>query len=120
MALIGVLASALRGGQFCYDEPDPAGPPGSGGADSTANQADDIRLAGGLGTFPMPNRRGPRAGQRWVMPHRSWPQGRWPAAVAQRGVPWWGVISSAAAPVLLVAAWTVAAGLQPGAAGGST
>jgi hypothetical membrane protein len=30
-----------------------------------------------------------------------------------RGVPWWGVISSAAAPVLLVGGWTVAAGLQP-------
>ena len=31
-----------------------------------------------------------------------------------RGVPWWGVISSAAAPLLLLAGWTVAAGLQPG------
>ena len=30
-----------------------------------------------------------------------------------RGVPWWGVISSAAAPVLLVGGWTVAGGLQP-------
>ena len=30
-----------------------------------------------------------------------------------RGVPWWGVISSAAAPVLLIGGWTVAAGLQP-------
>ena len=30
-----------------------------------------------------------------------------------RGVPWWGVVSSAAAPVLMVAGWTVAAGLQP-------
>jgi len=29
-----------------------------------------------------------------------------------RGVPWWGVVSSAAAPVLMVAGWTVAAGLQ--------
>jgi hypothetical membrane protein len=27
-------------------------------------------------------------------------------------VPWWGVVSSAAAPVLMVAGWTVAAGLQ--------
>jgi hypothetical membrane protein len=33
--------------------------------------------------------------------------------VAVRGVPWWGVISSAAAPVLLIGGWTVAAGLQP-------
>jgi Protein of unknown function (DUF998) len=33
--------------------------------------------------------------------------------VAVRGVPWWGVASSAAAPVLMVAGWTVAAGLQP-------
>jgi hypothetical membrane protein len=30
-----------------------------------------------------------------------------------RGVPWWGVVSAAAAPVLMVAGWTVAAGLQP-------
>jgi hypothetical membrane protein len=32
--------------------------------------------------------------------------------VVVRGVPWWGVVSSAAAPVLMVAGWTVAAGLQ--------
>jgi Protein of unknown function (DUF998) len=36
-----------------------------------------------------------------------------PGVVAVRGVPWWGVISSAVAPVLLVAGWTVAAVLQP-------
>jgi hypothetical membrane protein len=30
-----------------------------------------------------------------------------------RAVPWWGVVSSAAAPVLMVGGWTVAAGLQP-------
>jgi Protein of unknown function (DUF998) len=30
-----------------------------------------------------------------------------------RAVPWWGVLSSAAAPVLMAAGWTVAAGLQP-------
>ena len=30
-----------------------------------------------------------------------------------RGVPWWGVVSSAAAPVLLAGGWTVAASLQP-------
>ncbi len=30
-----------------------------------------------------------------------------------RGVPWWGVVSSAAAPVLMVVGWSVAAGLQP-------
>jgi hypothetical protein len=30
-----------------------------------------------------------------------------------RGVPWWGVISSAAAPLLMTIGWTVAAGLQP-------
>jgi hypothetical membrane protein len=29
-----------------------------------------------------------------------------------RGVPWWGVVSAAAAPVLVVGGWTVAAGLQ--------
>jgi hypothetical protein len=45
---------------------------------------------------------------------RAWRRGGSPAAVARQWVPWWGVISSAAAPVLLVAAWTVAAILQPG------
>jgi hypothetical membrane protein len=30
-----------------------------------------------------------------------------------QGVPWWGVVSSAAAPVLLVGGWTAAADLQP-------
>jgi len=30
-----------------------------------------------------------------------------------RDVPWWGVVSSAAAPVLLVSGWTAAASLQP-------
>ena len=34
--------------------------------------------------------------------------------VVVRGVPWWGVVSSAAAPALLVGGWTLAAGLQPG------
>lgn len=48
--------------------------------------------------------------------HRS---GCWSCAVPAvtvvvvRAVPWWGVVSSAAAPVLMVAGWTVAAGLQP-------
>jgi hypothetical protein len=30
-----------------------------------------------------------------------------------RDVPWWGVVPSVAAPVLMVAGWTAAAGLQP-------
>jgi hypothetical membrane protein len=30
-----------------------------------------------------------------------------------RDVPWWGLLSAAAAPVLLIGGWTVAAGLQP-------
>jgi hypothetical membrane protein len=34
--------------------------------------------------------------------------------VVMRGVPWWGLVSSAAAPVLLAGGWTLAAGLQPG------
>jgi Protein of unknown function (DUF998) len=33
--------------------------------------------------------------------------------VIVRGVPWWGVVSSAAAPVLMITGWTIAAGLQP-------
>jgi hypothetical membrane protein len=32
---------------------------------------------------------------------------------AVRDVPWWGLVSSAAAPVLLISGWTVAASLQP-------
>jgi hypothetical membrane protein len=34
--------------------------------------------------------------------------------VGVRAVPWWGVVSSAAAPVVMAGGWTVAAGLQPG------
>jgi hypothetical membrane protein len=34
--------------------------------------------------------------------------------VSVRSVPWWGVLSAAAAPVLLIGGWTVAAALQPG------
>jgi hypothetical protein len=30
-----------------------------------------------------------------------------------RDVPWWGVVSAVAAPVLMVAGWTIAAALQP-------
>ena len=38
----------------------------------------------------------------------------WPIVVVVRSVPWWGVASSALAPVLLAGGWTLAAGLQPG------
>ena len=31
-----------------------------------------------------------------------------------RDVPWWGVVSAAAAPVLMIGGWTLAASLQPG------
>jgi hypothetical protein len=34
--------------------------------------------------------------------------------MAGSDVPWWGVVSAGAAPVLLVSGWTVAARLQPG------
>jgi hypothetical membrane protein len=34
--------------------------------------------------------------------------------VVVRSVPWWGLVSSAVAPVLLVGGWTLAAALQPG------
>jgi Protein of unknown function (DUF998) len=70
-----------------------------------------------------PSKRGLRAadgeslaGRALSARHRS---GCWSCAVSAvtvvvvRGVPWWGVVSSAAAPVLMVAGWTVAAGLQP-------
>lgn len=38
----------------------------------------------------------------------------WPTVVTVRSVPWWGMLSAAVAPVLLIGGWTVAAGLQPG------
>jgi hypothetical membrane protein len=34
--------------------------------------------------------------------------------VAVRAVPWWGLASSAVAPVVLIGGWTIAADLQPG------
>ena len=43
-----------------------------------------------------------------------WTVGRWVYGGRVRGVPWWGVLSAAGAPVLLVGGWTVAAALQPG------
>jgi len=42
----------------------------------------------------------------WAPPHAAI------TVVVVRVVPWWGVVSSAAAPVLMVSGWTVAAGLQ--------
>jgi Protein of unknown function (DUF998) len=36
----------------------------------------------------------------------------WPG-VPRWDAPWWGVLSSATAPVLLIGGWTIAAGLQP-------
>jgi hypothetical protein len=37
-----------------------------------------------------------------------------PATPAMPGVPWWGMVSAAVAPVLLISGWTFAAGLQRG------
>jgi hypothetical membrane protein len=37
----------------------------------------------------------------------------WPILVTVRGVPWWGVVSAAASPMLLIGGWTIAAMLQP-------
>jgi hypothetical membrane protein len=34
--------------------------------------------------------------------------------VTERPVPWWGLLSASAAPVLLIGGWTVAAAQQPG------
>lgn len=65
---------------------------------------------------PGPDRPGPDRTWGLLAKQRS---GCWSCAapavtvVVVRGVPWWGVVSSAAAPVLMVAGWTVAAGLQP-------
>jgi hypothetical membrane protein len=63
---------------------------------------DPVDLPAGPGRSTL--RPGP--GVRWIFP--------WFTVVAVRGVPWWGVVSTAAAPVLLIGGWTVAAGLQPG------
>lgn len=38
---------------------------------------------------------------------------RAPTVVQVRDVPWWGVVSSAATPALLIGGWTIAASLQP-------
>ena len=38
---------------------------------------------------------------------------RAPTVVQVRDVPWWGVVSSAATPVLQISGWSVAASLQP-------
>lgn len=51
--------------------------------------------------------------RQWLLLQGSRPHWRSPTVAVARGVPWWGVISSAVAPVLLVAAWTVAATMQP-------
>src|SRR6202034_436680 len=87
------------------------------------------RVVGALSAAEPPRR---QCGHRWA-PYppdfpvaRSVPQGsgrtpdrsrRWSAAAAAvtgglvRGVAWWGVVSSAAAPVLMLTGWTVAAAL---------
>ena len=36
-----------------------------------------------------------------------------PSVMAVRNVPWWGLLSSGAAPVLMVGGWMVATSLQP-------
>ena len=41
------------------------------------------------------------------------PSGHGPIVLAMRNVPWWGVVSSAVAPVLLIGGGTVATRLQP-------
>ena len=75
---------------------------------ATAGGADAIT------TGRRSNRRGPGRQSRFP------PRGAWavaaipPTVVVVRGVPWWGVVSSAAAPVLLVGGWRLAAALQPG------
>jgi hypothetical membrane protein len=44
-------------------------------------------------------------------PHPAWTAITYGSAV--RDVPWWGVVSSVAAPVLMVTGWTIAGDLQP-------
>ena len=52
--------------------------------------------------------------ERRPMQTKGGPQRRSGAAGVVHGVPWWGVVSSVVAPVLLVSGWTIAAGLQRG------
>jgi hypothetical membrane protein len=61
--------------------------------------------AGITGTLAVMPRQKPVAGGRGALPA---------CGDRARGVPWWGVLSSAAAPVLMIGGWTVAAALQPG------
>jgi len=42
-----------------------------------------------------------------------WPGRPAPSVVTVRNVPWWGLLSSGAAPVLMVGGWTAATSLQP-------
>ena len=86
-----------------------SGSPGPGG---TAGMAPQGRPAGVPAAVPVTGTPGVQT-RRWgAMPRRWWQRGS-PAAAAARRVPWWGVVSAVAAPLLLAAGWTVAAGLQP-------
>jgi len=110
IAVIGAVISAMRGRQYYYEEPGVAGSSGSGGTSSTAhrNQPTAARA-----TVPATDRPA-AATHRWrALLRRSWLQRDSPATTARRRVPRCGVVSAAAAPVLLVTGWTVAAGLQP-------
>jgi len=60
-----------------------------------------------------PPERAGRGGSRTELDPDHPPAPRWHTVGVVRGVPGWGVVSAAAAPVLLIGGWTVAAGLQP-------
>jgi hypothetical protein len=109
IAVIGAVISAMRGRQY-YEEPGVAGSPGSGATSSTAHRN---RPTAARATVPAIDRPGAETCRWRALLRRSWLQRDSPATTAVRRVPRWGVVSAAAAPVLLVTGWTVAAGLQP-------
>jgi len=86
---------------------------GSAGPGGTAGLAPQGRRAGAPAAANVTGTPGVQT--RWwgALPRRWWLLRGSAAAAVVRRVPWWGVVSAAAAPLLLVAGWSLAAGLQP-------
>jgi len=92
----GIAAIAGRAVTVSRHEPQAGHPQASG-------TVGDLRCRRPTGVF-----------ERRRMQTKGGPQRRSGAAGVVHGVPWWGVVSSVVAPVLLVSGWTIAAGLQRG------
>jgi hypothetical protein len=87
--------------------------PGSAGSGGAAGLAPQGRRAGAPAAANVTGTPGAQARHWGALPHRRWLLRGSPAAAAVRRVPWWGVVSASAAPLLLVAGWSLAAELQP-------